>query len=128
VRRTALERVNGFDEGFFMYCEDMDLCRRLREAGYGLWYVPEAEVEHVGGASAPRTDLLPVLARSRIRYAAKHRGRWGTLSERAGVALGAATHLVLGRGGVAARRGHARAIGAALSSIPADARPTQSAA
>ena len=63
----------GCDEGFFMYGEDIDLCRRLRSAGYELVFEPAAVVEHEGGASAPRANLLPVLAASRLRYAAKHR-------------------------------------------------------
>ena len=42
-----------------MYCEDIDLCRRLRAAGYELVFEPAAVVEHEGGASAPRAQLLP---------------------------------------------------------------------
>ena len=115
LRREALERVGGLDEGFFMYAEDIDLCRRLRAAGYELRFEPAATVEHEGGASVPRTDLLPVLAQSRMRYAAKHRGRLGALLERTGIALEAATHIVVSRGGAAARRGHARALRLALT-------------
>ena len=77
VRRRVLEELDGFDEGFFMYCEDIDLCRRLAAAGHGLAYEPRAVVAHEGGASAPRASLLPVLAASRIRYATKHRSRRG---------------------------------------------------
>jgi hypothetical protein len=110
LRREALEQVGGLDEGFFMYAEDIDLCKRLRAAGYELLYEPAAVVEHEGGASVPRTSLLPVLAASRMRYAAKHRGRVGALLERLGIALEALTHVAVSRGGVAARAGHARAL------------------
>jgi len=109
VRRTALEEIDGFDEGFFMYCEDIDLCRRLRDAGHDLLYDPEAAVSHIGGASAPRASLLPVLAASRIRYASKHWSRPAALLERCGVALEALTHVVVSQGGRAARAGHGRA-------------------
>jgi len=115
LRREALEALDGLDEGFFMYAEDIDLCRRLRSAGFELRFEPAATVEHEGGASEPRTNLLPVLAQSRLRYAAKHRSRLGALLERAGIALEAATHVAVSRGGVAARRGHARALRLALT-------------
>ena len=120
LRRKALEELNGLDEGFFMYAEDIDLCRRLRARGYGLLFEPAALVEHEGGASAPRANLLPVLAASRLRYAAKHRSRAGAFLERVGVGLGALTHVAVGRGGIAARAGHARALRLALT------RPAQS--
>jgi hypothetical protein len=59
--------------------------------------------------------MLPVLAASRLRYAAKHRGRAAALLERLGIALGAATHSIVARGGLQERRGHARALRLALS-------------
>ena len=116
VRRSVLEELNGLDEGFFMYCEDIDLCRRLRNAGYDLIFEPTARVVHEGGASAPRAALLPVLAASRLRYAAKHRSSTSALVERLGIALGALTHLIVSRGGRATRAGHARAFWLAISS------------
>src|SRR3712207_2645322 len=99
VRRSALERLGGFDEGFFMYCEDRDLCKRLHDLGLPVRYEPDAVAVHEGGASAPRASLLPVLAASRIRYAHKHWSTPGALLKRAGVALGALTHVVVSRGG-----------------------------
>jgi N-acetylglucosaminyl-diphospho-decaprenol L-rhamnosyltransferase len=115
VRRTALDALGGFDEGFFMYCEDTDLCKRLRDRGLEVRFVPEAVAVHEGGASAPRPSLTHVLARSRVRYARKHDPPVVALATRAGLALGAVTHLVVSRGGLAARAGHARALRAIVS-------------
>lgn len=114
VRRSVLEALDGFDEGFFLYCEDKDLCRRAWNDGSTVSYEPRAQALHVGGVSAPRGDLLPVLAASRIRYARKHGRGWTPAAERLGVALGGLTHAALGRGGRLVRRGHARAAVEAL--------------
>ena len=116
VRRSALETLGGLDEGFFLYCEDTDLCRRIRALAYDVRFVPEAVCVHEGGASAPRASLLPVLAASRIRYARKHSGRPAAALERLGVALGALTHTAASRGG--RRGGHARSLRVALSRNP----------
>jgi GT2 family glycosyltransferase len=110
VRRRLLERLDGFDEGFFMYCEDTDLCRRLRDAGYDVRFEPSALAVHVGGASTPAGSMLPVLAASRLRYARKHRGAAAAALERYGIALWALTHAVAARGGRSTRSGHARAL------------------
>lgn len=110
LRRSALEELSGLDEGFFMYCEDIDLCKRLRSADYAVIFEPDAVVEHEGGGSAPRAELLPVLAASRLRYASKHHGRTSLMLERLGIALGELTHALIGRGGAAARTGHLRAL------------------
>ena len=124
VRRDALVELGGLDEGFFMYCEDIDLCRRLQTSGYELVFEPAASVVHLGGASAPRAALLPTLAASRVRYAERHRGRAVALLERVGVGLGASTHVLVGRGGRAARAGHARALLAAAKPV-ATSRPAR---
>jgi N-acetylglucosaminyl-diphospho-decaprenol L-rhamnosyltransferase len=51
LRREALDRVGLFDEGYFMYVEDVDLCTRLRRAGWEIRFSPELEVLHIGGVS-----------------------------------------------------------------------------
>jgi N-acetylglucosaminyl-diphospho-decaprenol L-rhamnosyltransferase len=118
IRRDVLERLGGLDEGFFLYGEDKDLCRRIRDLGYDIRFDPSVQATHEGGASAPRTSLLPVLVASRLRYARKHRSRAGAVAERAGIALGAVTHAVVTRGGAPARRGWLRALGRALRPRP----------
>lgn len=115
VRRPVLDEIGGFDERFFMYCEDMDLCRRVRDAGYDVRFDPTVSIAHVGGASAPRDGLIPVMTESRILYAAKHGGRAGELSQRAIGALHALTHFLLTTQGPNARRGYLRALRIALS-------------
>jgi GT2 family glycosyltransferase len=114
ARRSVLERLGGLDEGFFLYGEDKDLCRRIRDLGLRIAYEPNATCSHVGGASAPRPGLFPVLAASRVRYAHKH-SRWpARVLERGGIALGAATHALVGRGGRAAKAGHLAALRVSL--------------
>jgi len=56
-RRTMLEDIGLFDERFFLYYEETDLCRRAAQAGYEVYFIPDAEVLHVGGAcSKTRKD------------------------------------------------------------------------
>jgi GT2 family glycosyltransferase len=51
IRREAFEAVGGFDKSFFMYFEEVDLCYRLRAAGWQVHFAPVAMIEHIGGAS-----------------------------------------------------------------------------
>ncbi|OGQ23134.1 MAG: hypothetical protein A2138_05740 [Deltaproteobacteria bacterium RBG_16_71_12] len=51
LRRTMLEQIGVFDETFFLYYEETDLCLRAKRAGWHVAYVREGEVEHIGGAS-----------------------------------------------------------------------------
>lgn len=51
IRRTAFDVVGGFDESFFMYFEETDLCRRLRACGWTTHFTPTAAIVHLGGAS-----------------------------------------------------------------------------
>jgi N-acetylglucosaminyl-diphospho-decaprenol L-rhamnosyltransferase len=115
LRRSALERLNGMDDRFFLYCEDIDLCRRLWDEGYEVWYEPGATCIHEGGQSAPRSSLTPVLAASRLRYAAKHFGPLRRMAERLGILAGCATHVLISKGGRPVRVGYARAFVVALS-------------
>ena len=51
MRRAAFEQVGGFDEGYWMYMEDLDLCYRLAGTGWVTWYEPAATVTHVKGGT-----------------------------------------------------------------------------
>jgi N-acetylglucosaminyl-diphospho-decaprenol L-rhamnosyltransferase len=115
VRRSLLDELGGFDEGFFLYCEDKDLCRRIRARGFDVFFEPAAVAVHAEGGSAPRPGLLPVLAASRVRYARKHAGPVPAALERLGVALLSLTRMVISHGGLANRSGHAASLRAAVS-------------
>jgi GT2 family glycosyltransferase len=118
VRRNLLEAVGGLDERFFLYCEDQDLCKAVRDAGYDVRFEPAASCVHAGGASAPRASLSAVGARSRLLYAGKHHGRTGLLLEWLGLVLHSLTHAIAARERNR-RRGHLRALGV-LGSFPFD--------
>ena len=74
VRRSLLEQLGGLDEAFFMYFEDVDLCRRLRRQGYRVRHIAEVEIVHLIGRSSGRDPerLQLVWELSRIRYIEKH--------------------------------------------------------
>lgn len=52
MSRTSYESTKGLDEGYFLYCEDMDLCNRMWLGGYKVVYYPMAEIEYEGTRSA----------------------------------------------------------------------------
>lgn len=122
LRRSTLEELDGFDERFFMYCEDQDLCRRVRQLGKRVHFEPSAVARHAGGASAPRGALFHVLVASRRAYLSKYVGPIGLEVARAGLALGELVRIVVTRGGLEDRRGHVRGLRAALAREPAFAR------
>lgn len=79
VRREAFDAVDGFDETFFFFVEDVDLCRRWWNAGWEVWVEPAAVVEHAWGGSWTQRPLrfLWIHQRSLFRYVTKHRrGPW----------------------------------------------------
>jgi N-acetylglucosaminyl-diphospho-decaprenol L-rhamnosyltransferase len=78
LRRTALDEVGGWDEGYFMYFEDVDLCLRLHRAGWRVAYEPAGQVAHVHGASTERHPYRMVVAhhRSAFRFASKRWHGW----------------------------------------------------
>jgi N-acetylglucosaminyl-diphospho-decaprenol L-rhamnosyltransferase len=76
LRRTAVEEVGAFDTDFFMFSEEVDLCYRMREAGWRVAFTPSAQFVHVGGAST-RLDWPPMYReqiRGHLRFFAKHHG------------------------------------------------------
>jgi len=76
VRREAFEQVGGLSEDFFMYAEEVDWCYAMRQAGWEVWYQPEARIVHYGGASSNnrRTSREGDLYRSRVIFFKKNYG------------------------------------------------------
>ena len=70
LRRAALDQVGLLDETYFMYTEEVDLCYRLAQAGWELWWVPEAEIIHYGGASSRQAAgaMYLHLYRSKVQF------------------------------------------------------------
>lgn len=92
VRRETLEAVGLLDERFFMYFEDADLCRRARESGYGVVYLPFLGVTHeAGGSTKDRPRAILDLHKSAFLYHRKHgrRGPFGLFSAAIAVGLAA---------------------------------------
>jgi N-acetylglucosaminyl-diphospho-decaprenol L-rhamnosyltransferase len=73
ARRSVLDEVGGFDEGYFMFAEDMDLCWRVNRAGWRVGFEPSAEVTHHEGVSRRRHPYGMALAhhRSALRFASR---------------------------------------------------------
>jgi GT2 family glycosyltransferase len=116
IRRDLFESLGGFDERFFLYCEDMDLCRRVWNSRHSVRYVSSAMVDHVGGASSGAGETQPILARSRVLYVRKHYPPISARVHAFGVALGEATHAVTAIQRPRSRRGHLAAVRAVFSS------------
>jgi N-acetylglucosaminyl-diphospho-decaprenol L-rhamnosyltransferase len=73
VRRETLEGISPLDERFFLYFEDADLCRRAREAGWPVFYLPDVEVLHqTGGSSRSKPRAIWLLHKSAFLYHRKH--------------------------------------------------------
>ena len=72
-RKAVLDKVGAFDEDFFMYSEETELCKRIKDAGYRIIFVPEAKMIHLEGKSTP-DDLKKILTfkRSEMLYFKKH--------------------------------------------------------
>jgi N-acetylglucosaminyl-diphospho-decaprenol L-rhamnosyltransferase len=78
LRRAALDQVGTFDEIFFIYAEDMDICTRMRMAGWEVWFSPEIEIVHVGGTATSGSRRMTLEhSRSIYRYFAKHHAASG---------------------------------------------------
>jgi GT2 family glycosyltransferase len=76
LRREVVEQVGLLDENFFMYSEEVDLCHRIRQAGWSLHWVPEAVVTHYSGQSTKQAavEMFLQLYRGKLLYFRKHHG------------------------------------------------------
>jgi N-acetylglucosaminyl-diphospho-decaprenol L-rhamnosyltransferase len=106
LRRKAFHSVEGFDPGFFMYFEDLDLCERINTAGWQVVYVPSAMVMHVGAhsTSTQAEAMSRAHHESAWRYLSRHYGRWYQAPLRIVLRLGLAVRFQLSR--LAPQMGH----------------------
>ncbi|MGZ4977052.1 MAG: glycosyltransferase family 2 protein [Methylobacter sp.] len=79
ARKKAVDEVGGMDEQFFFYVEDVDWCKRFRDSGWKLMFVPEATATHFGGASTSNAPLRFSIEihRANLKYWQKHHGTVG---------------------------------------------------
>jgi N-acetylglucosaminyl-diphospho-decaprenol L-rhamnosyltransferase len=118
VRREVIDRVGLFDPRFFLYYEEVDHCRAVRQAGWRVIYYPFTQVVHIGGESAKSEPLLtqsagqilPLHIESQLLYFRKHYGAIGVL---VAVFLATLGNVITACGGLARQRDDARRAAAA---------------
>ena len=78
VRREVYDQLGGFDEGFFMYSEELDWCYRVKQAGWQIVYLPTAQVTHYEGKSSEQATPQRVIYfhSSKVRFFRKYHGRF----------------------------------------------------
>ena len=89
IRSDVLRSVGFFDSRFFMYGEEVDLCRRIKRAGHQVWYWPDIVVVHIGGESSrhlkdgdlPGAQVVNWRMRSTLLYYRKHHGNMAWLAK-----------------------------------------------
>jgi GT2 family glycosyltransferase len=76
VKKEVFKKIAGFDENFFLFFEDIDLCRRIRKLELGIYHCPEPSIRHQHGASARQRPLVAERAyrQSQLYFTRKHKG------------------------------------------------------
>lgn len=99
VRKSVIDSTAGFDEHFFMYSEETDWQYRIRKAGWKIWFIRDAEVTHLGGASGGTESLS---SRTRVAffesldyYVHKNHTVFGLLCFRVGMVVGSLLRIVM---------------------------------
>jgi len=98
LRTEVLDRIGWFDEQFFMYAEDVDLCRRIHNAGWKLYYLSEAEIIHIAGsASKNNSNQFSALmaCESIAKLMRKYYGSFGQGSYRIVIFIGSLLRLAM---------------------------------
>ena len=97
IRRQVLDEVGLLDESYFMYSEEIDLCYRVSQAGWPIYWVPQAQIVHYGGQSTQQvpTKMFLHLYGSKLRYFRKHYGRSSALAYKFIILAAALVRLIL---------------------------------
>jgi GT2 family glycosyltransferase len=106
-RREALQQVGPMDEGYWMYCEDSDWCERFQTAGWPIWYLPSATMDHKlgGSSSTARAEMIAAYNLAAARFFRIHHGGCQGFIARGLGMMGAAMRLMLWTGLAAATVG-----------------------
>jgi GT2 family glycosyltransferase len=89
ISPAVAERVGEWDDRFFLYSEETDFLRRVRAAGWGVWFEPQAAMTHRGGGSGSSSELTALMVVNKLRYAEKHHSRCWSIPFRALLVAGA---------------------------------------
>jgi GT2 family glycosyltransferase len=98
LRQSDLSNIGSFDERFFMYSEDMDLCKRVRNAGKKVYYLADISIVHLCGASSSTVvKKTPIITyyHSRYKLICKHQGKISGMLFRGFVLIGAIIRLAI---------------------------------
>ena len=74
VRKDLFTKLDGFDEYFFMYIEDMEFCYRVKKLGYAVYYYPKTKVIHLGYGSSNRSFAIIQIYKGLPYFFKKHKG------------------------------------------------------
>ena len=96
TRHETLEKAGGWDESFFMYVEEVDLCFRVKKLGYKVWFMPEWSITHLGGASSKNREFSLVSEYQGLKkFYKKHFPAWQHPILRIMLKIGALGRMIL---------------------------------
>ena len=98
ISARVRQHLGEWDESFFLYSEEVDYLRRVREAGFSVRYVANAKAVHIGGAYQNNPRLSALMTSNRIRYFRRNHGAIGTLAFRLSIIAASIIRAPLGRG------------------------------
>lgn len=73
VRADLFKRLDGFDENFFMYVEDMEFCYRVKKSGYNVYFTPDVTISHAGQGSSNREYAVVNIYKGMLYFYRKHK-------------------------------------------------------
>lgn len=97
ARREVYDQIGGLDPAYYMFFEELDWCRRAKDAGWGVWYVGRAVITHHGGASTGQvvTRKHVHYQHSKLRYFRKFHSRLAAWSLRLGLVVNYGLHTLM---------------------------------
>ena len=99
ARRKTIDKIGGFNEKYFMYAEDIDLCYRIRRNGWPIYYLAEEEIYHFGGASSGQRSeksFTAIMVReSNHKFLKNNYGSWTAIEYRSVVFAGSIIRLMV---------------------------------